>query len=768
MTASSAEFRTRGFRRALGAAAIAIALAGPGCRTPAGAPPESAFAHSPAPQPAPPDAADRSAVQLARASLVSDEPAMLDAVAQLDDLDRVLATFEEPTTGLFPVALDLRNTTLDDDLAYRARMQELLARDDLSPELRARLELYAQDAPLALATDRMRDAWLVEIGRAFNTLAQPIGSSITTAQLAPIRLGRSLLDYATWIYTREALDIHRRQALVHWREFLARHPEAPGADAIRNEVARLEALWRETQYDRALRVAHAAWKADKYRLALIYSERALRYQPEAGAASELRRKAEARLAEVRRLQDQSLGAAATEASQDAPEASRALALALLLPGGDIEGAARALRAADPEGALADEADYALALVAAESSADPWPPLTELAHSDFETSNMARHAAALAYDPDVNHWAAFRQAERRAVWDRIKWIFVGPFYGGLPDRGIPEPVDWVLSAPSIAESFFGTPFRLINTPWAETLPATRIAAAYARRLLEREPRGAHSEAARRWLIDHETRRGNHAAALSLAEAAPEPDLGELADLREQAAAQMLRGASRELSLPARLALYRQVAQVYPGSGAAQAAADLTRFELEHASLQQIQIARSFLLQNHTVAGPEGLDLQPALLDEESSNGEIHPEGLTLIGQQRIRISYLAPSGDPSDEPIRRIERLSAERLARAISQLEEVTYRNELLDPLDDTRPDALRDVYFERVRLGLPDATNAGLASASSYRYVGVKERYGMVRARESILPFDLVFSGSFRDLSLGAYPRIRSPRPTPTQFLFE
>ena len=84
-------------------------------------------------------------------------------------------------------------------------------------------------------------------------------------------------------------------------------------------------------------------------------------------------------------------------------------------------------------------------------------------------------------------------------------------------------------------------------------------------------------------------------------------------------------------------------------------------------------------------------------------------------------------------------------------------------------PDALRDTYFERVRLGLTDADgSAGLAGTSFYKYVGVREKYGMVRARESILPFDLVISGSLNTMALGAYPRIRRPRPTPNQFLFD
>ena len=49
-----------------------------------------------------------------------------------------------------------------------------------------------------------------------------------------------------------------------------------------------------------------------------------------------------------------------------------------------------------------------------------------------------------------------------------------------------------------------------------------------------------------------------------------------------------------------------------------------------------------------------------------------------------------------------------------------------------------------------------------------MRERYGLVRGRESILPFDLVFQGNFQDLGLGAFPRWRLPEETPDAFLYK
>ena len=55
----------------------------------------------------------------------------------------------------------------------------------------------------------------------------------------------------------------------------------------------------------------------------------------------------------------------------------------------------------------------------------------------------------------------------------------------------------------------------------------------------------------------------------------------------------------------------------------------------------------------------------------------------------------------------------------------------------------------------------------SSFVYQSVRERYGAVRGRDSILPFDLVFRGSLGDFSLGAFPRWRAPEETPDAFLY-
>jgi len=137
---------------------------------------------------------------------------------------------------------------------------------------------------------------------------------------------------------------------------------------------------------------------------------------------------------------------------------------------------------------------------------------------------------------------------------------------------------------------------------------------------------------------------------------------------------------------------------------------------------------------------------------------------LVGGRVLEFSLVAPEGD-GPEILRR--EVSSERLARLVALLEETAIRNALVDPLNEQAPDARRDHFFERAKLGVADAPDTRATATSSFAFVGVREKYGMVRSRESILPVELVVQGSFPDLGLGAFPRLRMPKTTPDAVLY-
>ncbi|MBW1844367.1 MAG: hypothetical protein JRJ05_08505, partial [Deltaproteobacteria bacterium] len=141
-----------------------------------------------------PDVADYAAAELATAALISDVERAERLLGRLRAIDTVLEAGGELPTGLVPVATDLVNATTDCSYGYRDATRELLENDDLNPGLRERLSQAAKNNPLALASARIRDAWVITFGRAFNALAEPVGKSIMTMSLAPYRLARSVLS----------------------------------------------------------------------------------------------------------------------------------------------------------------------------------------------------------------------------------------------------------------------------------------------------------------------------------------------------------------------------------------------------------------------------------------------------------------------------------------------------------------------------------------------------------------------------------------------
>jgi hypothetical protein len=270
------------------------------------------------------------------------------------------------------------------------------------------------------------------------------------------------------------------------------------------------------------------------------------------------------------------------------------------------------------------------------------------------------------------------------------------------------------------------------------------------------------------MDFESGRENWIATLALAEGDPEADPDRLAKLRERAARQALDAAEEARRRDVRLALLQRTAQQWPETEAGREAANEARSLGERWTPQSIRVTRGFLRENPALAGPEGLALRPELLDGEVANGELHREGVTFAGGLWLELAFVNAAGDEGGEPVVRRERISEERLARLVALLEEASLRSARLDPDLDTEPDADRDLFFERARLGLADAPDPRATAESSYVFESARERHGLVRARESILPVDLVLSLSGTDLGLGAFPRLRPPKPTADAILYE
>ncbi len=712
-----------------------------------------------------PDVADHAAAELATAALNSDLAKATRVLKRLRAIDTVLVTGGDLPTGLVPVATDLVNATMDAPRVYQNASLALLERDDLDPALRARLTRTEGDGPLALANDRINDARLISFARAFNTLAEPIGRSVMSLSLGPYRIARSVLNYALQLHQKEPLTLQRRQALAHWKDFVARYPNAPESEDLRLRIERAEVLLDETLRNHAYDAAERALEYGNDRLALVYADRALAFVPEDAEATEVRDKAEQEVIASRVDRTRSLQSPPDPGSMAADV--RQLTIALLDPRRDPAAEVEQFRQTSDDPSLTDETDFIEAMLEGESGNEiqMWKRYKTLA--DDDESNMARHANAIVRDSSRNSYEAFKKAKALSVKHRAIWVTVGPWMRGPRDHGLPKPLEWLIDLPTMAQSVVAAPLRLIQLPFMDVVPAQKLAAVLASLYLKRNPAGEHSSEVRDWLAGFEEGRDNWIAVYHLAEQDPYRDDEKLAELREKAAEQAFEIAQRETRADRRSAMLRQVAQQYTDTLSGQQAGMLAGDEYAHYTPQRVVISRGFLTENRDFAGPEGLALDPHLLDGESSNGELHPSGVALVGGRTVELQFLAASGDEDDPPTTTYQRLSEERFARMIAKLEETSFHNALVDPDERLDADASRDVFFERARVGLGEQIDSRALASSHYTYRGMRERYGLVRARESMLPFDLVISGSLTDLSLGAFPRIRDPKKTPDAFLF-
>jgi hypothetical protein len=498
------------------------------------------------------------------------------------------------------------------------------------------------------------------------------------------------------------------------------------------------------------------------RLASNHAARALRYAPEDPEASELLRDSEAQVAVWLANRRRSLEA--TPPSSPLDDEERTLLVQLLLPGGDIESSAQALLDASTDPETRAEARFALAVSASERGEEvlSWDEFDELAD---ESVPMARHAQALIWSAEENPYGEFLRTRSLARKARFRGVAFGPLRNGPRDRDLPRTVEYLIEIPSLVAVVGGLPARLIQAPFQS--PDEQIPAVLARRYLERNPEGAHAEELREWLQDFEAGRGNHVGALRLAEASGEESGIGLERMRELAAQQAYDASLKERRRNVRMQLLTETARSFEGTDAGQRAGMRAREEMERATPQHIRISKGFLLENPNVAGPEGLALVPELLDDDDEDAELHPNGVSLLGGRIIEFSYLAESGDPDDEPRRVQKKISEERLARLVAQLEESNQRTLRTDRDAQVEHDADRDLFLERARLGVTDQIDRRASAESSYTFLGMRERYGLVRSRESILPFELVLQGSFEDFGLGAFPRLRMPRATPDQYLY-
>lgn len=769
-----------------------------------------------------PSDADLAAAELARASLISGqydpstrnaigvegpkpseqiadsgspvEPAVEDALVALTRIEP-----GKDNAALIPLAIDLRNATLDDPILDREQSRKLRARFSwlgrlgsrgrpaLDPRLRSRLDRLIDDDPIRLAKRRQFDDWHRLWARTFNAVSQPLGSSLITGFiLAPYQLTNSIIHYFADFSNNEALSLTDRQALVLRQDFLLRHPDTALTPTLEAKVEKSQILLEETLALRHVRAAETALDQSESELALHHAKAAGQIlAPHPDENRRLRRRAartettsSEEIASNTRLRLKSLEAIPTsDASDEFRTMSAALARALLTEKFDPSRLAfrladyREFRMAndDDAGDLHGMTEFLLALKQHERDDDEGARrrLGIVASLGVDRSRMARHAQTLLDDTWQNPYGAFERLERAANREELAWRLAGEWVRRTRYPNLPTPLAYLIDSPTIAITIVLAPLRALTSPWTGSPDFRRAPSLAGYRYLRRFPRGANQREVIDWLYDYEYDEKRWGRALRLADLIPEFDAEDRAELVEKMTDRRLVGVDRVDRRDNRSSILKGLAREFPDSEGGKEAGLRMRAEIEDASAQHIRITKSFMLENPNVSGPNGLGLNPRLLNDDPSDGELHPDGVLLRGGRALEILLIAENGDKDDPPESRFRKISKQRLSQLASALDEAIQLNGLIDVDARQSADAGRDVYLERAALGLTEEIDPRPTAESTHVYQSLRERYGLVRGRDSILPFDLVLRGSLDDLTLGAFPRWRPPRETPDAFLY-
>ncbi|MBW2713336.1 MAG: hypothetical protein JRC77_06245 [Deltaproteobacteria bacterium] len=707
---------------------------------------------------------DRTAVAIATqvlgdCSQFSEEP-----IEKIIAFDREREKAGKPISGLLPYAEAALIACIDDDALYRQKERELLKDDDLDPALRARLEQGAADDPLLLAQQRLQEDRTEHYGGVYNRVAGPLGRFALSGVMIPFNIVRGVVDIFASENKRDPLSLRQRQALVHWQEYLRENPDSKDARRLKKRVAKFEKLYIETIVEHQLREAKKFLSMGFPDGARFHLEAILSLVPNHREATRLLAIADQQTATRQLANQRSVESPKQWLPDDqipiAHEIGSSLLSETLLPPPPPEKAAKPLAqtlAFAEANEFEDKGEETIAIKA----------YGKIAKKRNQSSGMQRHALSIVDRPAENPYRFFRESKRTDGWRRTRWVMFGPLANGPKRRGLFRPLEWVLEAPALINTIVTLPGRLIGYSNMKPWPFGREVKIHADRYLARHPEGEHEDEVLDWMRWFEGRRHNAIGSLEFARRQGGLSPKEEHKLMEKAADQMLLASEREPQPELRMAMLQRTAGEFPNTEAGQKAGYAARELWEHISPQQIRITRGFLLEHPEVAGPRGLGLRRQLLDEEPRNSELHPEGVTILGGRVIRIAYVDWHGDEDEPPEYSYERLSAEHLSRLVALLDETSQRKGKIDRDYEHGADANRDYFFERARLGLTDTPDMRTSAYSSYTFEGVREKYGLVRSRESILPVDLVFQGSLEEMSVGAFPRLRMPVETPDSVLY-
>ncbi len=711
-----------------------------------------------------PDDMERASARLAALVLAGQQDAAAETLSLIRRAEHQRRAQGKAPSGLSDNAHELVNA-LGGSAVYSALGERLLADDSTDPRLRRRIEHHRDSAPLSIARARLRDDRTRKLGSIVNRLSAPVSQLAMGDGLGAVEIGRAAIGALIVTHSIPTTTVQERQALRAYEDFLARNPDSPDAPRVRGQVEKYRRELRAQLYTEATEIAEGSLSAGRPDAALLHLARARRIDPEGTRAFELEAKARAAQARSHAAIRSSLAAGAADPAPSSPLQDafrRRLLIAVLTQ--PLPVVARIATQWEHSGSppdFADEIDFLQALGHLGNGRERafFLAMQEVGEPPGPAGNMARHARWTVLDPDQNLYAAFQRAKSADARARSTWLLLGTLADGPTELGLPRPVEWVLSVPAYAGKIVSMPGRMLQYPDARRRFGGAVIYT-GERYLARRPHGDHAEEVRDELERLYRVREQWSQALGHHRERNSRDPEVEKEYRERIARRTLAAARAQRRPDVRLAIYRSVLAEYPGTETAEAARSEIRQLIEHSTPQNIRLSREFLREHPEVAGSGGLGLRPELLDDETENGELAEEGVTLLGRTLVRIPLEGGETTTLEVP--------TERFGRFVALLEEAAYRSLVSDERERFEPDPPRDQFFERARLGVVDVADLRPSASSDAEFLGTTEKFGGLRRTDSILPVELVLQGGLEDFGFAVFPRVKVPGETPDAVLYK
>lgn len=561
---------------------------------------------------------------------------------------------EGSPTGLADEMLQFRNSHITDPKAYREAQERALQQEGLSEELRKVISYRMKNAELAKAQRLLYEAELNKVGMVINGFLR----SLDLVGLTMGSVVGSTIDAAvhTFLNLEEIrkMSVKEKKALTEYKAYLNKHPDAPDADEVRAEIARLEAKRRQWEFKEAMAEAAEFLKDHDYDEAQAAYSRALELEPGSkDALSGLKRVDELRAAyDSARESSLEVSKRGDKPEDRVEEAVYRWLLAAVASGDseEVKHRAEEFLRRFPQSPLRDEALYAKAsALASTGDHEGAKDVLEDIADDYGGENMGQRAKFVLASKEFDRLGSFYEAKSEHTQKQIRYALLGEdFTRKNVDMGVSRLfIEGIKSVETMGMvNLLGAGIRTVEVVSDDPIsnePIIEEGLKFSRNNPDApEVKEVYYQIARAY--EREKRYIDALTYYSLSGRASEE---KIASLRQKAARGLLARAIMTSDSHMQARLYRAIIEHFPETEAVEKAKERL-VDLAKQYQDRFRLSREYLEGHSELIGPKGLNLDPRLLDGDLSNREMHEKGIVLLKRNRMKVFFTLADGNEASE------------------------------------------------------------------------------------------------------------------------